>query len=106
MGRSWVAGLFRHCRPRHKTDGAGLVVSSAAIALLTYTLVEAPNYGWSAGHTLAGFAVVAGLFVAFIIRERSAAEPLVDVASSATFASPPPAAPSRSPSSGQQASAS
>src|SRR3989442_9484314 len=31
----------------HKTDIPGLVLSSAAIALLTYTLIEAPNYGWS-----------------------------------------------------------
>ena len=37
----------------HKTDGPGLVLSSAAVALLTYTLIEAPNYGWSAGRTLA-----------------------------------------------------
>src|SRR5712691_5554429 len=63
----------------HKTDGPGLVLSSAAIALLTYTLIEAPNYGWSSGRTLAGFAVAAGLFAAFIVRERTAAEPLLDV---------------------------
>src|SRR4029077_7031021 len=41
----------------HKTDGPGLLLSSAAIALLTYTLIEAPNYGWSAGRSLAGYAV-------------------------------------------------
>src|SRR5712672_429923 len=31
----------------HRTDVPGLVLSSAAIALLTYSLIEAPNYGWS-----------------------------------------------------------
>ena len=56
----------------HKTDVPGLVLSSAAVALLTYTLIEAPNYGWSSGRTLAGFAVAAALFAAFILRERTA----------------------------------
>src|SRR3989449_1841592 len=63
----------------HKTDGPGLVLSSAAVALLTYTLIEAPNYGRSSGRTPAGFAGAAGLFAAFIVRERSAAEPMLDV---------------------------
>jgi len=63
----------------HKTDGLGLVLSSAAVALLTYTLIEAPNYGWSAGRSLAGYALAAGLFAAFIVRERTSAEPMLDV---------------------------
>ncbi len=63
----------------HKTDGPGLVLSSAAVALLTYTLIEAPSYGWSSGRSLAGFAVAAALFAAFIVRERNAAEPMLDV---------------------------
>src|SRR2546430_580415 len=49
----------------NKTDRAGLVLSSAAMALLTYTLIEAPNYGWSIGRSLAGFAGAVGLFTAF-----------------------------------------
>ena len=62
-----------------KTDGPGLVLSSAAMALLTYTLIEAPNHGWSSGRSLAGFALAAGLFAAFIVRERTAAEPMLDL---------------------------
>src|SRR6476620_11310114 len=63
----------------HKTDAPGLVLASAAIALLTYTLIEAPNYGWSAGRSLAGFALAAALFAAFILRECTVAEPMLDV---------------------------
>src|SRR5881397_106309 len=48
----------------HKTDVPGLVLSSAAIALLTYTLIEAPNYGWSADRSVAGYVVAAVLFAA------------------------------------------
>src|SRR6266853_3560760 len=63
----------------HRTDVPGLVLSSAAIALLTYTLIEAPNYGWSAGRSVAGYVVAAALFAAFILRERTAAQPMLDV---------------------------
>ena len=62
-----------------KTDIPGLVLSSAAIALLTYTLIEAPSHGWSSGRSLAGYALAAGLFAVFILRERTAAEPMLDV---------------------------
>jgi len=55
------------------------VLSSAAIALLTYTLIEAPSHGWSSGRTLAGFAIAAALFAVFILRERTAREPMLDV---------------------------
>src|SRR5579863_1415715 len=41
----------------HKADIPGLILSSAAIALLTYTLIEAPSYGWSAGRSVAGYIV-------------------------------------------------
>jgi EmrB/QacA subfamily drug resistance transporter len=63
----------------HKTDGPGLVLSSAAVALLTYTLIEAPSYGWSSGRSLAGYAIAAVLFAAFIVRERTVTEPMLDV---------------------------
>src|SRR6476661_7478356 len=63
----------------NKTDGPGLVLSGAAMALLTYTLIEAPNHGWSSGRSLAGFAVAAGLFAAFIVRERTTAAPMLDL---------------------------
>src|SRR5258705_10860074 len=62
-----------------KTDGPGLVLSSAAMALLTYTVIEAPNHGWSSGRGLAGFALAAALFAAFIVRERATAEPMLDL---------------------------
>src|SRR5260370_4078276 len=62
-----------------KTDIPGLVLSSAAIALLTYQLIEAPNYRWGPGRSVAGYVVAAALFAAFILRERTAAQPMLDV---------------------------
>src|SRR5712671_6119145 len=60
-------------------DIAGLVLSSATMALLVFTIIEAPAYGWAAARSLAGFAASAVLLAAFIVRERRAAHPMLDV---------------------------
>jgi EmrB/QacA subfamily drug resistance transporter len=60
-------------------DGPGLVLSTAAMAILIYTIIEAPNEGWDAARSIAGFALAAALLVAFIAWERRAAAPLLDV---------------------------
>ena len=60
-------------------DIPGLVLSSATMALLVFTIIEAPAYGWAAGRSLAGFAGSAVLLAAFIARERRAAHPMLDV---------------------------
>jgi EmrB/QacA subfamily drug resistance transporter len=60
-------------------DIPGLVLSSATMALLVFTIIEAPTYGWSAARSVAGFAVSAVLLAAFIVRERLAAHPMLDV---------------------------
>jgi len=60
-------------------DRAGLVLSSVAMATLIYTVIEAPNDGWSSARTLAGFVVATALFVAFVFWECRAQAPMVDV---------------------------
>src|SRR6266699_3400825 len=50
-------------------DIPGLLLSSAAMALLVFTIIEAPSDGWAAARTLAGFAASAVLLAAFIVRE-------------------------------------
>jgi hypothetical protein len=49
------------------------------MALLVFSIIEAPAYGWGAGRSLAGFAGSAILLAAFIVRERRAAHPMLDV---------------------------
>src|SRR5436305_11394858 len=58
-----------------RADRLGLVLSTAAMALLIYTIIEAPNHGWTADRSLAGFAVAAALLAGFIAWERRVAEP-------------------------------
>jgi EmrB/QacA subfamily drug resistance transporter len=62
-----------------RLDGLGLVLSTATIGLLVYTVIEAPGRGWSASGTLAGFAAAAVALVAFVLWERRVAEPMLDV---------------------------
>jgi EmrB/QacA subfamily drug resistance transporter len=63
----------------NRTDGPGLVLSGAAMAVLIYTIIEAPGHGWGSARSLASFALAAALFGAFIARELKASEPMVDL---------------------------
>jgi EmrB/QacA subfamily drug resistance transporter len=69
---------------RHPMEGpidlAGFALSAAAMALIVYTVIEAPTAGWASGQSMAGyagFAVLAGGFVAW---ERRVTHPMLDVA--------------------------
>jgi EmrB/QacA subfamily drug resistance transporter len=61
-------------------DRGGLVLSTAAMALLIYTIIEAPDRGWGAARSVGGFALAVGLFVAFVALEQRARAPMLDVA--------------------------
>jgi EmrB/QacA subfamily drug resistance transporter/deazaflavin-dependent oxidoreductase (nitroreductase family) len=60
-------------------DRPGLVLSTGAMAILIYTIIEAPNHGWAAARSIGGFALAAALLVGFIAWERRAAAPMLDV---------------------------
>jgi EmrB/QacA subfamily drug resistance transporter len=68
----------RNPAPR-RLDLAGLLVSAAFMGLLVYTIIEAPNWGWTSTATTVGFAGSALLLAAFIVAERRAPEPMLDV---------------------------
>ena len=60
-------------------DKPGLVVSVAALGLLTFTIIEAPDHGWSSARTLSGFALAALLVAVFVAVERAVDHPMLDV---------------------------
>jgi EmrB/QacA subfamily drug resistance transporter len=60
-------------------DRVGLVLSTAAIAALVYTIIQAPEEGWAAAPSIAGFALAAALLVAFIAWERRVRVPMLDI---------------------------
>ena len=60
-------------------DRTGLLVSVAGLGLLTYTIIEASERGWTSAATLGGFAGSAVLVAAFIALERRTPHPMLDV---------------------------
>ncbi len=54
-------------------------ISVVMLGTLTWTIIEAPEHGWSSAATLAGFAVSALALVAFVVRERRTSHPMLDV---------------------------
>ena len=61
-------------------DRAGLILSSTGMALLVYTIIEAPNHGWGSARTVAGLGGAAAVLAAFVAWERRARAPMLDVA--------------------------
>lgn len=60
-------------------DRRGLVVSMAMLGTLTYTVIEAPEHGWDSAFTLLGFTASAALVLVFVMVERAAEHPMLDV---------------------------
>jgi len=76
-----VAGYVPTSRDPHapRADRAGFALSTATIALLVYTIIEAPTYGWGSARTLGAFAMTTLLGAAFVAWERRTDEPMLDV---------------------------
>jgi EmrB/QacA subfamily drug resistance transporter len=62
-----------------RLDVPGLVVSVALLGLLTWTIIEAPEAGWTSVQTLGGFAATLALLAVFVRIETAAAHPMLDV---------------------------
>ena len=60
-------------------DVVGLILSAVGVTALVYTIIEAPNHGWTSGHTIAGFAVAAVVIAAFIWWEQRRTHPMLDL---------------------------
>ncbi len=60
-------------------DVGGLILSSIGVTALVYTVIEAPNWGWSSAHTVIGFAVAAIVLVSFAAWEHRRSHPMLDV---------------------------
>jgi EmrB/QacA subfamily drug resistance transporter len=62
-----------------RADRAGFALSTATVGLLVYTIIEAPNHGWGSARTIGSFALTALLASAFVARERTTDEPMLDL---------------------------
>jgi EmrB/QacA subfamily drug resistance transporter len=62
-----------------RVDIPGLLLSTGAMALLVYTVIEAPAYGWGAPRSVVGYVGSAMLFASFIVWERRVESPMLDI---------------------------
>ena len=62
-----------------RVDVAGFTLSTAAMAALVFTIIEAPDVGWTSARSLAGFGLTAVLVALFIGWERTVETPMLDV---------------------------
>jgi EmrB/QacA subfamily drug resistance transporter len=60
-------------------DVAGLVLSTIAIGTLVFTIIEAPERGWTGSATIGGFALAGAAAVVFVAWERRLVHPMLDV---------------------------
>jgi EmrB/QacA subfamily drug resistance transporter len=60
-------------------DRGGFGLSTAAISLLVFTIIEAPDTGWSSVRSIAGFLIAAALLLVFVAWERRSRAPMLDV---------------------------
>ena len=58
-------------------DVAGAVLVTAALMLGVYTIVEVTDHGWGSAHTLGFGALSLALLTAFVVRQATAANPLL-----------------------------
>ena len=81
LGGALVAASVPSSRdPRApRADVPGFLLSTAAMALLIFTIIEAPDHGWSSTRSIGGFVLVVVLFAAFVSRERRTPEPMLDI---------------------------
>ncbi|MGI5204119.1 DHA2 family efflux MFS transporter permease subunit [Spirillospora sp. CA-108201] len=63
-----------------RVDGAGSLLSAAGVAALVYGVIEAPARGWGDAVVLLSFALAAVLLAGFVLWERRAAAPMMDMA--------------------------
>ncbi len=76
-----VVAVVPESRDEHapRLDVGGLVLSIAAISSLVFTIIEAPEWGWTDPATLVGFAVAASLLAVFVWWELRVAQPMLPV---------------------------
>jgi predicted MFS family arabinose efflux permease len=60
-------------------DLPGLGLSVVMLSSLVYTIIEAPEHGWTSGRTLGGFALSALVLAVFVAVERRAQHPMLDL---------------------------
>ncbi|HEV2778873.1 MAG TPA: MFS transporter [Actinophytocola sp.] len=76
-GARLIPDSGRPARAGRGFDVAGAVTVTAAMLILVYTLVEAPDVGWDSARTIGSLVAAAAIMAVFVLIERRSAAPLV-----------------------------
>lgn len=68
-----------HERRHRRLDPLGAILSIVGLAILVYTIIEAPHVGWGSGRTGLGLGVAAVVMWSFVRWERNVSEPMLDL---------------------------
>jgi EmrB/QacA subfamily drug resistance transporter len=60
-------------------DGWGVLLSTVGLAALVIAIIQGPDWGWTSGRTLTGFAVSVVFLTGFILWERRCPHPMLEV---------------------------
>ncbi|MFC9994640.1 MFS transporter [Nocardia sp. NPDC127526] len=76
-----VAAIYLVPKDKPAEEGGhdlfGALLSTAAMLLLVYTVVTAPEVGWASARTIVSFVVAAALFAGFVAVEKRVRYPLI-----------------------------
>lgn len=78
----WLAARSIHAVDdpiRRSIDIQGVAASAATLMTLTYALIQGPQVGWTSPTIIAALAATVIAAIAFVIVERRAAEPMIDL---------------------------
>lgn len=81
IGLVAVAFLLPESRGKktQRIDGAGVLISSAGMVLVSYGVIQAGQQGWGDARTIAALVLGAAALAVFVLWERRVREPLVDL---------------------------
>ena len=60
-------------------DFLGLILSAVGVTALVYTIIEAPNHGWTSARSIIGFTATAAILAVFVVWEQRRRYPMLDV---------------------------
>lgn len=60
-------------------DLLGIVLSLGGVTALVWSIIEAPQHGWTSATTLLGYAVALACLAAFVVRELNAPHPVLNL---------------------------